>query len=171
MTSTRKIRIAAAIILVLGLAQMAGDLLKVPAIKAIAGATMISPQPKVFTAHLGYETYSANFVVEWADNQGKVRKLEITPAVYGKVLGPYQRRNVYGAVLSYGPIMVTDERMKPIFESVSVYAMCGEAPLLNEIGIDSKNVVGPVKVHVIAPPTTSFEGLPTTLEVSCPQSA
>lgn len=165
--NNRKINIAAALLLIVGLAQMTGDLLNVATLKGLAAATMISPAPKVFTAHKGHETYSAKYVIEWTDKNGKAQKLTITPELYAKVLGPYQRRNVYGAVLSYGPVMVTDPAGKPMFDQVSRYALCGEAPLLREIGIDPATVAGNVSVRFIPREEVDMGNLPRLLEVSC----
>src|SRR5687767_2393267 len=127
--TARRINIAAAIILIVGLLQMAGDLLQVPTLKGIGAATMISPAPKVFTAHKGLETYSTRFFIEWTDRAGLAHSMEVTPAAYSRVLSPYNRRNVYGAVLAFGPVMITDPKGKPMFDAVSHYALCGNAPL------------------------------------------
>lgn len=158
--------IAACLLLVVGLLQMTGDLAGIAALKGLGAATMLSPAPKVFTAHKGHETYSVRFIVSWKDRSGEEHKLEITPEVYGKVQGPYQRRNVYGAVLSYGPVFVTDPNGKPIFDSVSRFALSGEAPLLREIGVDPATVAGPVTIHYVPPLTVKMGDLPRTLEVS-----
>jgi len=165
--SSRFVNIAACILLLIGLMQMAGDLLKVPALKGIGAATMLSPAPKVFTAHKGLETYSTRFYVEWTDVGGGAHSLEVTPAVYAKVLGPYNRRNVYGAVLAFGPVMVGDPNGKPMFDAVAHYALCGKAPLLRELGIDSSTIAGNVKVRYEPVNGTNMGDLPRLLEVTC----
>lgn len=165
--NNRKVNIASGILLVVGLAQMTGDLLGIAALKGVGAATMISPAPKVFTAHKGHETYSAMYVLEWTDKSGAEGKLMITPELYARVLGPYQRRNVYGAVLSYGPVMSTDPSGKPMFDQVSRFALCGEAPLLREVGINPDSVSGNVSVRFIPRQEVDMGNLPRLLEVSC----
>ena len=80
--------------------------------------------------------------------------------------GPYNRRNVYGAVLAYGPVMQSDAATRPMFESVAHYALCGDAPLLRELGIPLGDIRGTVRIRVEPRPDTQAGGLP--LEVAPP---
>ncbi len=90
-------------LLVLGLLQMAADLAGLSTLRGLAGATTASPAPRVFSAVEGLETYSSRFSIEWHDLDGEAHTLELTPEVYARLRGPYNRRNAYGAVLAYGP--------------------------------------------------------------------
>lgn len=159
---------AAFLLLALGLVQMAGDLAGIAALKGIGAASGASPAPKVFSAVRGLETYSTRFFLEWTDAAGAPRNLELTPQVYARIRGPYNRRNVYGAALAYGPVLVTDAATRPMFEAVSRYALCGEAPLLRELGIDPRDVAGPVRIRLAPRPGTDLGGLPAVLEFPCP---
>jgi len=161
-----KIFVAIALAL-LGLAQMFGDLAGSPALKGIAAATGASPAPKVFSAIKGLETYSTRFFIDWKDKNGKAYSLELTPEVYARLAGPYNRRNVYGAVLAYGPVLSTDPNGKSMFDAVARYALCGNAPLLKELGIDSAGLDGNVRIRLEPRPGTDLGGLPQTLEPSC----
>jgi len=114
-------RIAPALLLVIGLAQMAGDVFHIVALKAIAAATGASPAPKVFSAVRGLETYSTRFFIA---------NVEITPEIYSRMRGPYNRRNAYGAALAYAPVIPVELR-----DPVMRYALCGDALLLKELGI------------------------------------
>ena len=154
--------------LILGLAQMAGDLANLPALKAIAAATGASPAPKVFSAVKGLETYSTRFFLEWHDRAGKARSLELTPEVYARLEGPYNRRNVFGAVLAYGPVLATDPRAKPMFDAVARYALCGAAPLLRELAIDPNTVEVRVRIRLEPRPGTDLGPIPKFLEPPCP---
>ncbi|HEY3305277.1 MAG TPA: hypothetical protein VGL70_17270, partial [Candidatus Binatia bacterium] len=87
-------RIGAALLLLLGLAQMAGDLAGLTALKGIAAATGASPAPKVFSAVKGLETYSTRFFIQWNDPAGAVLSVQLTPNMYARLRGPYNRRNV-----------------------------------------------------------------------------
>jgi hypothetical protein len=160
-------RAAAGVLVVLGLAQMAGDLADWPILKGLAAATGASPAPKVFSAVRGLETYSTRFILEWQDPAGAAHSLELTPEVYARLRGPYNRRNVYGAVLAYGPILSTDPRGRPMFEAVARHALCGEAPLLRELGIDPKTVAGGVRLHLKPRPGSNLGDLPLILEPPC----
>jgi hypothetical protein len=158
---------AAFILLVAGLLQMTGELLRLPALKGIGAATGASPAPKVFTAVRGMEAYSTRFYLEWTDRRGSAHKLQLTPEIYQLLGGPYNRRNMYGALLAGGPVMATDERLAEMYRSVSNYALCGEAPLLRELGIDPAGIGGPVRVRYEPLPGTSMGNLPRVLEVKC----
>src|SRR5262245_43218248 len=121
---------AAVGLLMIGLLQMAGDLLHVPVLKGIGAATGASPAPKVFTVVRGMEAYSTRFYIQWTDRSGVAHELQLTPEVYCRLAGPYNRRNVYGAVLAAGPVLATDQKLAGMYRSVSTYALCGQAPVL-----------------------------------------
>src|SRR5258708_10714489 len=155
------------LLLALGLLQMAGDLLHAPAIKGIAAATAASPAPKVFSAGRGRETYSTRFFVEWTAPAGSFQSVEITPERASGLRGPYSRRNVYGAVLAYGPIMQSDAALRPMFDSVSHYALCGDAPLLREMGIDPASMQSRPRVRLETRPGSQTGALPRSFEAPC----
>jgi hypothetical protein len=157
---------AAAVLLIVGLLQMSGDLFGSPALKGIGAATGASPAPKVFTVVRGMEAYSTRFYLEWIDRHGVTHERRLTPEIYARVAGPYNRRNVYGAVLAAGPVLATDDRLAPMFRSVSGFALCGDAPLLSELGIDPAQVVA-ARVRYEPAPGKSMGDLPRTLEVKC----
>ena len=154
----------AVLLLVVGSLQMVGDLCGLRAVKGIGAATVASPAPKVFSAVNGLETYSTRFFVEWTDAAGKAHSLELTPAVGARIQGPYNRRNVYGAALAYGPVLAIDEHGRKLLDAVLTYGLCGKAPLLTELGID------PMGAHDVALryeplPGTSLAGLPARIAV------
>ncbi len=150
-------RILAVFLVILGIAQMIGDLSGVVALRAVAAATGASPAPKVFSAVQGLETYSTRFFIESAG-----RRIELTPEVYSRMRGPYNRRNVYGAALAYAPV-IPPELRDPIVE----YALCGEAPLLRELGIEASGDTGQVAVVLEPLPGTTLGSLPTRFPVLC----
>jgi hypothetical protein len=156
-------RAVAAGLFVLGIAQMVGDLTGVQALKGIAAATVASPAPRVFSAVRGFETYSARFYLDFHDRAGAWQSLEITAERYARFRGPYNRRNIYGAALAYGPVMPVEIR-----EPVMRYALCGDRPILREIGIDADDIVGPLSVRFEPRPGTDMHGLPRSIQVPCP---
>jgi hypothetical protein len=158
---------AAAFLLMVGLLQMAGDLLHVPVLKGIGAATDASPAPKVFSSVRGLETFSTRFFIEWTDTEGDFHSLEITPELYSKLPGPYNRRNVYGAVLAYGPVLQTDKRTRAMFESVAHYGLCNGAPLLRVFGIDPASIHGQVLIRLRPREGTNREHLPLVISALC----
>ena len=83
-----------AILLVVGLLQMVGDVLGVGALKGFGAATGASPAPKVFSSAHGLETFSSEFVVEWTDNEGRAQAVKLTPETLftpSRALQPPQR--------------------------------------------------------------------------------
>lgn len=119
----------------LGSSQMLGDVLGAPRLKALAAATQVAPAMKVFTAHQGYETHAARFTLRWQDDAGAMFSLVLDPKTYRGVDGPYNRRNVYGAALAYGPVLRSDPRTRALQESVMRYAFCTPGALREELGI------------------------------------
>lgn len=147
----------------LGLSQMAGDLLGVLPLKGVAAATCASPAPKVFSAVRGFETYSTRFFLEWTDRDGTARSVPITSERTADLQGPYNRRNVYGAALAYGPVMPPELR-GPVMR----YALCGSGRLLPELGISAPERGSPFRVRFEPRPGTRLpESLPLLIEAPC----
>jgi hypothetical protein len=150
-------RLCAACLLVLGVAQIAGDLLGWRVLRGLAAATGASPAPKVFSAVRGFETYSTQFFLE-----GAGKRIELTPSLYSRMRGPYNRRNVYGAALAYAPVLAPELR-----DPVMRHALCGKAPLLHELGLKGEFGDGQVTVSLKPLRGTSLEGLQTTFTPDC----
>lgn len=151
-------------LLILGLAQMTGDLIHQAWLKGLGAATVASPAPKVFSAVQGLETYSTRFFVEWTDREGDVHSVELTPELYSRLRGPYNRRNTYGAALAYGPVLSTDPRTRPMHAAMMHFALTGASPLLRELGIDPADVRGPVRVRYQPREGSDLGDLPLVLE-------
>ena len=132
----------------LGSAQMLGDLIANPTLKGFGLATHVSPAPKVFTAQEGFETFSSQFFLRWQDTDATYHELELTQETYQGIKGPYNRRNVYGAAVSYSPVLSRNPKTKTMFNGVSQYAFCGDAPLLQELGINPKTVRYPLVLEL-----------------------
>jgi hypothetical protein len=146
--------VVAALLVLLGVAQMLGDLTGFLPLKGIAAATGASPAPKVFSAVQGLETYSTRFYLDLGH-----QRAELTPELYSRIKGPYNRRNVYGAALAYGPVLPPALR-----DPVMVYALCGDAPLLRELGLRATQTPA---VELEPLPGTSLGNLPTRFEAPC----
>jgi hypothetical protein len=160
-------RAAAVFLLLLGSLGMIGHAIGSDVLRGLAAMTCAAPAPKVFSAVKGLETYSTKFRIEWIDHEGAPQSVELTPELYARVEGPYNRRNVYGAVLAFGPVLVSDPRTKPMWESIMRYAACGERPLLEELGIDPAAIAGKLRVVLEPLPGTDIGELPRVLEAPC----
>ncbi len=86
--------------------------------------------------NLSGKTYSLDFNAYSLE----MNSVLLSPEIASKIKGPYNRRNVYGAILSYGPVLDANPYMKPLYEAALAYATQGKAPLLTEVGIDPKQV-------------------------------
>ena len=155
------------VLLALGLLQMTADVFHLQALKGVAAATAASPAPKVFSSMRGLETFSSRFFVEWADHGGEFHSVEIRPERAARMRGPYNRRNVYGAVLAYGPVFESDPSMRPMFEAVASYALCGEAPLLRELGVPATEMQSVPRIRLETRPGTPAENLTLEYEPLC----
>lgn len=123
-------------IVCIGLIQIVGHLIQSKNIKGLGAAFASSPLPIVFTEVRGVETYANDFYLVYTDENGQKQEQILGPEMYAKLKGPYNRRNVYGAAISYGPILP-----EPLWSSVLDYAFC-EQKLASEMGMSPniKNV-------------------------------
>jgi hypothetical protein len=125
--------VGAAALLVLGSLQMLGDAAGIAALKGIGAALAASPLPKVFTDVRGLETFASEFTLLATLPAGREMALSITPEVYRRLGGPYNRRNVYGAALSYAPRLP-----RPLWEAVFCYGLRRGGPLRRELGVPAE---------------------------------
>lgn len=151
----RRASVAAVFLVAVGLAQMVGDFSGFMPLKAVAAASGASPAPKVFSAVRGLETYSTRFFLEWPD-----KRVELTSEINARMRGPYNRRNVYGAVLAFAPVIPAQLR-DPVMWS----ALCGDAPLLRELGVTPGS--GRLAVVLEPRPGTSLGDLQSRFEAPC----
>jgi hypothetical protein len=158
---------ASVFLLVIGLLQMIGDLLRAPQVKGLAAATGASPAPRVFSSVQGLETFSSDFYIEWKDRNGTAHTTKLTPESYSRIKGPYNRRNVFGAALSYAPVLASDPRTRPMYDAVVRYALCGPAPLLGEMGIDPMDLSERPFIRLVPRYDTRFGDTPYLIAPSC----
>lgn len=122
--------VGACLLGIVGLLQIGGHLVGVKALKGIGAATAASPFPKVFSDVDGLETFASDFVLHYKLKSGEEHKLSITPELYQQIAGPYNRRNVYGAALSYAPRMP-----EKLWQTVFCYGLRPGGPLRREFGL------------------------------------
>ena len=108
-------------VILIGFLQTIGHVSGIKVIKNLGVVTAASPLPIVFTEVKGVETFASDFYIQWSTDQGELKKIQITPAIYSKLKGPYNRRNIFGAAIAYGPVL-PENIWKPILS----YGICNE---------------------------------------------
>ena len=103
MIAVKRANIAALFLFVIGLSNMCGYVFHVTALKGIGAALMMAPAPKVFSDVDGLETFASTFTLLANGADSAKPSVVLTPELYSRLHGPYLRRNVYGAALSYAP--------------------------------------------------------------------
>ena len=130
-TSSERWRTVAIIVVgAVGLLQIVGDLIGNKALKGIGACLVASPFPKVFSDVNGLETFASDFKLVYQLPDGSETSLAINPQLYQQLGGPYNRRNVYGAALSYAPRMP-----QPLWESVFCFGLKPGGTMRREFGI------------------------------------
>lgn len=120
--------------LALGLAactQMLAAVMGWTALRGLAAAWGFAPNPKVFSDVAGLETFASEFSV--ATPAGPV---VLGPERYQDLKGPYQRRNVYGAALSYAPRLPEAQ-----WQAVYCYGLREGGPLRTELGLPERGAL------------------------------
>lgn len=107
-----------------------GYLTESRALRGVGAASAMAPFPKVFCDVDGLETFASAFTLHWRDARGGAHTLPITAELYARLEGAYNRRNVYGAALSYAPRMP-----EPIWQAVFCHAFAPGGPLRREFGL------------------------------------
>lgn len=118
-------------VIVIGSLQMIGYLTGFKPLRGLGAVTCSSPLPLVFGEVKGVETYAADFFVRYTTAGGQDTMIQITPEMYSQLRGPYNRRNVYGAAISYGPVLPEN-----IWQPILQHGICDRS-LLHEMGLDA----------------------------------
>jgi len=113
--------------------QMLGDVTGWLPLAGLSAAWGVSPRPKVFSSVDGLEPFASTFTMTWVGPDGASERLEITPALYSRLSGPYNRRNVYGAALAYAP-RLPDALWQPVY----CYGLATDGPLRSEFGLPAQ---------------------------------
>lgn len=129
------------LIVIIGLLQAIGFLLGNKMIRGMGTVSGSSPLPLVFTEIKGVETFASDFYIQYVTAEGKKEEIQITPAMYSKLKGPYNRRNIYGAAISYGPIL-----RKEIWGSVFDYGFCKKT-IIKEMGLPPDGTDYAIKIR------------------------
>lgn len=141
--SPKSANLAALVLVALGCLQMVGYLAGSRPLRGVGAALGFAPFPKVFSDVDGLETFASSFTLRWRDARGE-RTLAITPELYARLEGAYNRRNVYGAALSYGPRLPA-----PLWQAVFCYAFASQGPLRREFGLgpDARDIAVEIRTN------------------------
>lgn len=136
--------IAALCLTALGCLQMAGFLFGSITLRGIGATLAAAPFPKVFSDVDGLETFASEFTLHWIDVHGSPQTMRITPELYRQLHGAYNRRNVYGAALSYAPRLPA-----PLWQAVFTYALGPSGPLRVELGVppDARDIAVEIRTR------------------------
>ncbi len=118
------------LVIAIGLLQTIGYLSQIEIIRHLGILTSASPLPIVFTEVNGVEGFAADFYFQWTKDDGSLEKVKITPELYSKLKGPYNRRNILGAAIAGGPMLP-----KTMWDPILNYGLCNDI-LTNELELE-----------------------------------
>jgi hypothetical protein len=127
--SIEKANILAIVIGLLAMTQLLGGVSGIIPLKGFGASLAMAPYPRVFSDVDGLETFASSFEIHTGkDNSWS--SIKINPQVYSNLKGSYNRRNVYGAGLAYGPKLPEDLRRQIFY-----YGLKNPGTLLKELAI------------------------------------
>lgn len=151
------------LLLLLGSLQMLGLIFRSNQVKGLAFVTTAAPLPFVFTSFAGVETFSTTFELDILLKNGTNTLVNMDHKLYAKLQGPYNRKNVIGAVFSHGPFFV-DKNMIKIRDQVLDWAICKGHVIREFINQDIQ--VQTAKI-IVRSKTKGNEGKIWFLDVNC----
>lgn len=161
-----KYYLAATVLTFFATIKVIADVFGFQQLSAVAAVTNLAPAMKVFTAHKGYETYSSKFELSVDFNDGQTITSELKPENYAGLKGPYNRRNVYGALIAYGPVLVKSPVTQSMWNEMVQRAFCGEARVITELGFHNPSPVKNATIRYLGQ-VTRVSDYPDKLSVSC----
>jgi hypothetical protein len=130
-------------LIAIGLLQSIGYILHIKPIRQLGMVSGSSPLPLVFTDVKGVETFASDFFIQYQNKAGQWQEIQITPSLYAKLQGPYNRRNVYGAAISYGPIL-----KQALWQAVFDYGFCKQVLIKEmQLPLDATNFAIRIKTN------------------------
>jgi len=127
-------------IFLFGLTQIVGDLIGSRTLRGIGAISVAAPFPKVFCDINGVEGFASEFTLLVPTPSGQTAETPLTPELYQRLAGPYNRRNVFGAALAGAPILP-----RPLWEAVFCHGLGTNGPLRREFNLPPD---GPVQLRI-----------------------
>ncbi len=143
---------------------MVGPLTNASTIGGLGMVTAASPLPLVFSAHDGLDTFAQTFALNLTyefEGCESTSRVEVDPALYRRVDGPFKRRNAYGAVRLLGPLIERSGHGHPI-DDVAQSSFSEDGRLLDALGLEA----GPKRVCIDSRPQNPKQDL-WSYEVEC----
>lgn len=161
---TWKQHIVLLLIIAIGCMSMFGYVFGMPKVRGIGFASVVSPLPLVFSVYNGVETFSTDYTV-YVETDNDNFTMKLNNKMYSQIEGPYNRRNMYGVILSHGPFF-DNPNMIQIRQQILHNGICNQGSLAKELGID-----GNIKsVHIdVKSKTVGNEDKVWLLDVNCQQ--
>ena len=128
-----KRNLAVVVLGLVGALQLLGLVTGSSTLRGLGQMSAASPLPLVFSHFRGRETFAADFEVRLERTDGTMRTVALTPELYAKLDGPYNRRNVYGAVFAYGPALDRPNE-RALVRDVVHYGFCDPGPVARRFG-------------------------------------
>lgn len=142
----KKRRILYFVLFLIGSLQIIGVATGSRSLKGLGLVSVASPLPLVFSHFRGIETFAADFHLRLKKNGKITFDSQITSELYEKLKGPYNRRNIYGAVFAYGPVL-TQPSEKVLVESVLKQSLCLNGKLVQEFELPGDFDEVEIEVH------------------------
>jgi len=161
-----KVYLQAATLVGIGCLQLTGDLIGNDTLKGLGAISHASPAPKVFTTQNGYETYSPVFEITAVNSAGPNSTLQLTPQINAQVRGPYNRRNAYGAAISYGPVLASNPATLEMFNAAFRYGFCDAQGVAHDIDLPASQIYR-VDIKTRENRTDGQASWPTRFAVNC----
>lgn len=139
-------RVLYLILFLIGCLQMIGATVGSSTLKGIGLASVASPLPLVFSHFRSIETFAADFQLRLKNKDKIIYDTPINSALYSKLKGPYNRRNIYGAVFAYGPAL-TRPAERVLVLSVLKQGFCNGGPLAAEFDLPTNFDEVEIVVH------------------------
>ncbi len=149
-------------LILIGCLQFLGIALGSKQLKGLGLATVASPLPLVFSHFRNHETFAADFHIFLTQQNKIIYEKQITPKLYSNLQGPYNRRNIYGAVFSYGPHL-NQAGEKKLVQTALKNAFCNNGFLAKEFQLPQ--LFDLAKIHIRT--KTKNKEQTFKLEVSC----
>lgn len=120
-------------LVVVGSLQIVGWISGIKPLAALGFMTNAAPLPLVFSDFRGIEPFSSRYRIRFVRVDGTERVVDVTPDAYARLEGPYNFRNVFGAVFAFGPKLETPEETA-MWESVMRWAFFNPGLVASTLG-------------------------------------
>jgi hypothetical protein len=128
------------LLVVVGCFSSIGFIFGMPTLRAVGTVTTMSPLPLVFSTYFRQETFATYFTLDIHTKNGSQIIIPMTRDLYEKIDGPYNKRNVYGAVFSHGPFFRAPELID-LRHQILHYGFCQKNLDIGDIDIKNMTVI------------------------------